>query len=64
MGVDLATLANNHVYDYGKDAFDTYEIPHIGAGRNFEEASKPYFVTIGGYRFAFLVSDGKITPLD
>lgn len=61
MGVDLATLANNHVYDYGKDAFldmldafDAYEIPHIGAGRNFEEASKPYFVTIGGYKFAFL----------
>ena len=36
MGVDMVTLANNHVYDYGDDAFldmldsfDEYKIPHI-----------------------------------
>ena len=41
MGVDLVTLANNHVYDFGQDAFldmlqylDEYQIPHIGAGKN------------------------------
>lgn len=63
MGVDLADLANNHVYDYGKeafldmlDAFDEYQIPHIGAGRNLEEARKPYFVTIGDYKFAFVAA--------
>ncbi len=63
MGVDLADLANNHVYDYGKDAFldmldafDQYKIPHIGAGRNLEEAKKPYFITIGDYRFAFVAA--------
>ncbi|MBR3270038.1 CapA family protein [Candidatus Saccharibacteria bacterium] len=63
MGVDLADLANNHVYDYGKDAFldmldafEEYQIPHIGAGRNIEEAKKPYFVTIGDYKFAFVAA--------
>ena len=61
MGVDLVTLANNHVYDYGKDAFldmldafDEYKIPRIGAGRNLEEAEKPYYFIINGYKFAFV----------
>ena len=43
MGIDLVTLANNHVYDYGSiafndmlDAFLEYNIPHIGAGHNIE----------------------------
>ena len=61
MGVDLADLANNHVYDYGKDAFldmleafEEYQVPHIGAGKNLEEAKKPYYVTIGDFKFAFV----------
>ena len=61
MGVDLVTLANNHVYDYGKDAFldmleafEEYKIPHIGAGHNLEEAMKPYYFIINGYKFAFV----------
>lgn len=61
MGVDLLTLANNHVYDYGKDAFldmldsfDKYKLPHIGAGHNLEEAEKPYYFIINGYKIAFL----------
>ena len=61
MGVDLVTLANNHVYDFGKDAFldmldelNNYNIPYIGAGRNFEEASKPYYYIINGYKIALL----------
>ncbi len=61
MGVDLVTLANNHVYDYGKDAFldmldsfDKYQIPHIGAGHNLEEASTPYYFIVNGYKIAFL----------
>ena len=63
MGVDLADLANNHVYDYGKDAFldmldafDGYKIPHIGAGRNLKEAKEPYFLTLGNYKFAFVAA--------
>lgn len=61
MGVDLVTLANNHVYDYGKDAFldmldsfNEYKIPHIGAGHDIEEAKMPYYFIIGGYKFAFV----------
>ena len=61
MGIDLVTLANNHVYDYGLDAFndmlDTfneYKIPHIGAGHNIDEAKKPYYFIINGYKIAFV----------
>ena len=61
MGVDLVTLANNHVYDFGRDAFldmldafDEYKIPHIGAGHNLDEAKKAYYFIINGYKFAFL----------
>ena len=61
MGVDLVTLANNHVYDYGKeafldmlDSFDEIKMPHIGAGHNLEEAEKPYYFIINGYKFAFV----------
>ena len=61
MGIDLVTLANNHVYDFGKDAFldmldafDEYKIPRIGAGHNIEEAMKPYFFIVNGYKIAFV----------
>lgn len=50
MGVDLVTLANNHVYDFQGDVFndmlDAFEqrnMPHIGAGHNLEEAKKAYY---------------------
>ena len=61
MGIDLVTLANNHVYDFGKDAFldmldsfDEYKIPRIGAGHNIEEAMKPYYFVVNGYKVAFV----------
>ena len=61
MGVDLVTLANNHVYDFGRDAFydmldslDEYHIPYIGAGRNIDEAKRPYYFVLNGYKFAFV----------
>ncbi len=61
MGVDLVTLANNHVYDYGYTDFvttletlDNAEIGRIGAGQNLEEASKAYYYIINGYKVAFL----------
>ncbi len=60
MGVDLVSLANNHVYDFGKDAFldmldafEKYKIPHVGAGRNLEEAKEAYITEINGKTFAF-----------
>ena len=61
IGVDLVTLANNHVYDFGKDAFydmldafKEYDIPYVGAGKNIEEAKRPYYFIIDGYKIAFV----------
>ncbi len=60
MGVDIVSLANNHAYDYGTEAFaDTIdalrqaEIPYIGAGENIDEASKPYYFIVNGRKYAF-----------
>lgn len=61
MGADLLTLANNHVYDYGKEAFydmldslNEYKIPYIGAGKNIDEAKEPYYFILNGYKIAFI----------
>ena len=73
MGVDLALLANNHVYDYGKDAMlDTLDtlknagIDYFGAGANLEEAMKPVYVELGGKTVAFVAASRaekyKMTP--
>ena len=58
MGVDMVALANNHVYDYGQEAFyDTlstlqnYKIPYIGAGVNKEEAERAYYLIVIRFRF-------------
>ena len=47
LSVDLVSLANNHVFDFGEtalfdtmDTLDQYGIPYVGAGRNLEEAKK------------------------
>ena len=57
MGVDLVTLANNHVYDFGSSVFNDmlsslreYKIPYIGAGENIDEASRPYYYIANGYK--------------
>ena len=61
MGVDMVTLANNHVYDYGSVAFNDmlaafkdYKIPYIGAGKNLSEASREYYFIVNGYKIAFI----------
>lgn len=61
MGVNLVTLANNHIYDYGEtafydalDALEEYNIPYIGAGRNIEEAKEPFYYIINGYKIGFV----------
>jgi poly-gamma-glutamate synthesis protein (capsule biosynthesis protein) len=72
-GVDVVSLANNHMMDYGPqglvDTLMTLEqarIPHFGAGRNLAEARKPAIVTVHGVRFAFLgyffLGDRNIEP--
>ncbi|MBO4855486.1 CapA family protein [Candidatus Saccharibacteria bacterium] len=62
MGVDLVTLANNHVYDFGPlafkdmlESFQAIKMPYVGAGKNLAEAKKPYYLTLPtGYRVAFV----------
>ena len=61
MGVDLVSLANNHVYDYGEEGLldtikylDEYNIPNIGAGSNINDAKKAYYFVAGGYKFSFI----------
>lgn len=61
MGINLLTLANNHIYDFGEtafndsiDALNKYNIPYIGAGKNIEEAKEPFYYIINGYKIAFV----------
>ncbi|HOO26474.1 MAG TPA: CapA family protein, partial [Clostridiales bacterium] len=65
LGVDVATLANNHIYDYKREALlDTIStlkaagITPIGAGENIEEAKRAAYFKINGKVFAF-VSAGR-----
>ncbi len=60
IGADIVSLANNHAYDFGADAFaDTLKtlkdasLPYIGGGENIHEAAKPYYFIVGGRKFAF-----------
>ena len=70
MGVDVAVLANNHIYDFGEtgllDTLDTLneaEIPYLGAGRNIEEASAPVYYIVNDIKIA-IVAATQIERLD
>lgn len=63
IGVDIVTLANNHVNDYGQnamldtfDALDAAGIPYVGAGRNIDEAAAPYYMEVEGVRIAYVAA--------
>lgn len=73
MGVDIAGLANNHVYDFGPEAmtdtFDTLRqagIDYVGAGKNLEEAMTPVYREIDGIKIAYVAASRaekyKMTP--
>ena len=60
VGIHAATLANNHVLDYGiQGMFDTFYamdrvgIRYFGAGFSAEEANKPLILTVGDLSFCF-----------
>ena len=70
MGADIVSLANNHAYDYGEEAFlDTMDIlentgiPFVGAGHNLEEASAPVYFIAADIKIA-VVSATQIERLD
>jgi poly-gamma-glutamate synthesis protein (capsule biosynthesis protein) len=60
-GIDLVTMANNHVLDYGQTGLaDTLaaaraaRFPYVGIGRNAAAAWAPYLITIHGVRIAII----------
>ncbi len=63
MGVDIVTLANNHVYDYGETglldsltALNSAGIEYAGAGQNLEEASAIRYFDIDGMKIAIIAA--------
>ncbi|MDO4465100.1 MAG: CapA family protein [Bacillota bacterium] len=70
LGVDVAVLANNHIYDFGEtgllDTLDTLSgagIPFVGAGENLKEASDPIYFIINDIKIA-VVAATQIERLD
>ncbi len=60
-GIDVVSLSNNHILDYGEavmestiELLDEAGIAHVGAGADEEEAYAPVFVEHDGVRLAFL----------
>lgn len=60
-GFNLATLANNHIMDYGSEGLRSTlkvcqdaKIDTVGANRNLSEARKPFITTINGNKIGVL----------
>lgn len=63
LGVDIVSLANNHAFDYGEEAFldtlDTladYGIAQIGGGRDLQEAMQPQYYIVHGRKIAYVAA--------
>ena len=61
LGINVVSLGNNHMLDYGEAALietlehlDRAGIKRVGAGRNYREANAPLLVECNGRRLAFL----------
>lgn len=61
LGINVVSLGNNHMLDYGEaalletlDRLDSAGIKRVGAGRNYREANTPLLVDSNGRRLAFL----------
>ena len=60
-GIDLVTLANNHMVDYDtpalletREVLDEAGIKHVGAGANDTEARQPLIAEVNGLKIAYL----------
>jgi len=63
-GIDLLSVANNHLGDYGNDAIvETIEkltdagFRTVGAGPDLARAAKPVVITVRGVRIGFVATD-------
>lgn len=61
MGIDIVTLANNHILDFGPEgitdsiaALNEAGIKYVGAGEDLEEAKKLEIMEVGGRTIGFL----------
>lgn len=61
IGVDIVSVANNHIYDYGEislldtlDTLDNAGISYTGAGENLEEAMKPVYLIANGMKIGVI----------
>lgn len=61
IGVDMVSVANNHIYDYGEislldtlDTLDSAGIAYTGAGENLEEAMKPVYLIANGMKIGII----------
>lgn len=61
LGIELVTVGNNHVFDYGEKGFtDTLDtlrnagVKYIGAGRDADEASQAWYFIINGRKIGIL----------
>lgn len=68
MGVDIVSISNNHILDYGQDALvdtfstlDEYEIDYIGAGENLDRAKKLITYEVNGKTIGFLAAS-RVVP--
>lgn len=70
-GVDMFTMANNHILDgfwdgltHTLDCVDERNFDHVGAYRTREEAAAPLVKDIGGIRFGFLAYTKDVNDND
>lgn len=68
-GFDVLSIANNHIWDYGIDAFlDTMTLvkaggmDYVGGGYNFNDAHKPLVREINGVKISFLAYTNLLPP--
>ena len=62
-GIDIVSLANNHMWDYGKNRlFETFsnleqaEVRYVGASKDSTKKAEPVILTIKDRRIAFLAT--------
>ena len=60
-GLDVVSIANNHIWDYGRDAFidtlthlTTAGIGHVGGGYNYKETHAGVVKEVDGVKIGFL----------
>lgn len=69
LGLDVVSLANNHMMDYGPEAMadtiaslDAEGIPHVGAGSALAQAVEPLILDVRGRTIGFLAFTCLVAP--